>query len=450
MLEELLTKEEGKTLEFKENTKSLQKIVQTIVAFANTAGGTLVIGIKDKTKDVIGLANVLEEEERIANAIADSVSPLLIPSLQLHTWRDRDLLLISVPHGFGPYYIKSKGIEEGTYVRFGSTNRLADSTTILEIQRLREHKYFDEQPNFDCDVNEINFDLAKELFAIISKKLTDRTAKSLGLIVQYHAKALPSNGAVLLFADHYKDFFPDAIIRLGRFSGTDKSQIIDQQTLEVPISTALEPIIAFIRRHTSIAAEIGATRRKDIPQYPPAVVREAVINALLHTDYSIKGASIQVAIFEDRIEITNPGCLPFGLSFEAALSGISQLRNRVIGRVFRELNLIEQWGSGLGRMLNICGQQGIPLPKFEELGNFFRTTLYHGINTFTGIEEWQKQIIAYLKEHKEILPKKAQELWQVTSRTTSSRLKKMCEQGIIVEISTGPFDPQKKFSLRKQ
>lgn len=448
MLEELLTKEEGKILEFKENTKSLPKIIQTIVAFANTAGGTLIIGIKDKTKEVIGLANILEEEERIANAIADSVSPLLIPSLQLHTWRDRDLLLISVPHSFGPYYIKSKGVEEGTYVRFGSTNRLADAATILEIQRLKQHKYFDEQPNFDCTINEINFDLAKELFAKISKKMTDRTAKSLGLIVQHHAKELPSNGAVLLFADHYREFFPDAIIRLGRFLGMDKSQIIDQQDLEIPISTALEPIIAFIRRHTSVAAEIGEMRRKDIPQYPPAVVREAVINALLHTDYSIKGSSIQIAIFEDRIEITNPGCLPFGLSFEAALSGISQLRNRVIGRVFRELNLIEQWGSGLGRMINICEQQGIPLPKFEELGNFFRTTLYHGANKLFLTEEWHRPIIEYLKLNKEILPKKAQELWKVTSRTASSRLKKMCEEGILIEISTSRFDPQKKFSLR--
>lgn len=448
MLEELLTKEEGKILEFKENTKSLQKIIQTIVAFANTAGGTLVIGIKDKTKDVVGLANILEEEERLANAIADSVSPLLIPSLQLHTWRNRDLLLVSVPHGFGPYFIKSKGVEEGTYIRFGSTNRKADAVTILEIQRLKEHKYFDEQPNFDCKLNEINFDLAKELFAKISKKMTDRTAKSLGLIVQNHAKELPSNGAVLLFADHYKEFFPDAIIRLGRFSGRDKSQIIDQQDLEMPISIALEPIITFIRRHTSMAAEIGEMRRTDVPQYPPAVVREAVVNALLHTDYSIKGASIQIAIFEDRIEITNPGCLPFGLSFEAALSGISQLRNRVIGRVFRELNLIEQWGSGLGRMINICEQQGISSPKFEELGNFFRTTLYHGVNKLVRVEEWQKPIIEYLKIHKEILPKKAQELWKVTSRTASSRLKKMCEEGMLVEISTGRFDPQKKFGLR--
>jgi predicted HTH transcriptional regulator len=189
-------------------------------------------------------------------------------------------------------------------------------------------------------------------------------------------------------------------------------------------------------------------RRKDIPQYPPTVVREAVINALLHTDYSIKGSSIQIAIFDDRIEIINPGCLPFGLSFEAALSGISQLRNRVIGRVFRELNLIEQWGSGLGRMINICEQQGIPLPKFEELGNFFRTTLYHGANKLVLTEEWYKPIIEYLKINKEIPPKKAQEIWKVTSRTASSRLKKMCEEGILVEISTGRFDPQKKFSLR--
>ncbi len=448
MFEELLTKEEDKTLEFKENTHSIQKIIQTIVAFANTAGGTLVIGIKDKTKEVIGLAKVLEEEERIASAIADSVSPLLIPSLQLHTWRGRDLLLISVPHSFGPYHIKSKGIEAGTYVRFGSTNRLADMATILEIQRLKEHKYFDEQPNFDCQLDNISFDFDKKLFENISKKFTNSAAKSLGLVVHYHAKEVPSNGAVLLFAKQPKEFFPDAVIRLGRFLGADKSQIVDQQILDIPISIALEPIIAFIRRHTSTAAEIGAVRRKDIPQYPPAVVREAVVNALLHTDYSIKGASIQVAIFDDRIEITNPGCLPFGLSFEAALSGISQLRNRVIGRVFRELNLIEQWGSGFGRMLKICQQQGIPFPKFEELGNFFRTTLYHGGNQPLYVEEWQKPIIEYLTTHKEILPKKAQELWKVTSRTTSSRLKKMCEQGMLVEISTSRFDPQKKFSLR--
>jgi predicted HTH transcriptional regulator len=448
MLKELLTKNEGKTLEFKENTASLQKIIQTIVAFANTAGGTLVIGIKDKTKEIVGLGDILQEEERLANAVADSIAPQINPSFQLHTWRNRDLLIISVPHSFGPYFVKSKGLANGVYIRLGSTNRLADQQIISQIQRLQEHKYFDEQPNFDCATSSINFSLAKKLFADNSKKFTAQTARSLGLVVQHQAKELASNGAVLLFADNPRDYFPDAYVRLGKFLGADKSQILDHVDLSFPISIVLDQILAFIRRHTTMAAEIGTTKRKDIPQYPPIVVREAVINALVHTDYSIKGASINIGIFDDRIEITNPGCLPFGLSMEAALSGISQLRNRVIGHVFRELNLIEQWGSGLGRMQSICLQQGIQEPKIEELGNFFKVTLYHGKSKCLALEDWQKIIVEYLKKYKKISPKKAQSIWNVTTRTTSTRLKKMCELGILAEISTGPFDPQKTFSLR--
>lgn len=93
MLKELLSKEEGKILEFKENTQSLQKIIQTIIAFANTAGGTLIIGVKDTTKEIVGLDNLLKDEEKIANAIADSVSPLLITNFKFHTWRNSDLLI---------------------------------------------------------------------------------------------------------------------------------------------------------------------------------------------------------------------------------------------------------------------------------------------------------------------------------------------------------------------
>lgn len=447
MLEELITKDEGKTLEFKENLSSLQKIIQTIVAFANTAGGTLVIGVTDKTKKVIGLKDILLEEERLASAIADSIAPQLIPSFQFATWRKRDLLLVSVPHSFGPYYIKTKGIDAGVYIRLGSTNRLADQQTIAQIKQLKEHVYFDEQPNFSADISTIDVNLAKQLFIDVSKKFTQQTARSLGLVTHYQGKEVPTNGSILLFANNCTDYFPDAYVRLGRFLGTDKSEILDHVDIAMPLPTVLDKILAFIRRNTSMAAEIGYKKRKNIPQYPPAVVREAVINALLHTDYSIKGASIQVAIFDDRMEITNPGALPFGLSLEVALSGVSQLRNRVIGRVFRELDLIEQWGSGLGRMAAICLKQGIAAPKIEEIGNFFRVTLYHGASTHAGTEDWHFPIVSYLKKNKKLSAKKAQELWDVTARTTSSRLKKMCNAGILVEISTGPFDPKKTFSL---
>lgn len=316
---------------------------------------------------------------------------------------------------------------------------------------------FDEQPNFNCPLSGINFDKAKELFTGVGKKFTDRTARSLGLIGQYQMVEKPTNGAVLLFADNYIDYFPDAHIRLARFLGSDKSEVLDHQDLIAPISVALDPILAFVRRHTLMAAVFGATRRKDVPQYPVAVVREAVINALVHTDYSIKGVSIQVAIFDDRIEITNPGCLPFGLTMEAAISGISQLRNRVIGRVFRELNLIEQWGSGFGRMRAGCAEHGIPEPKIEELSNFFKVTLYSKRKTHQSKPDkgksatnksWQKPLVDYVEKHETVTPKKAQVLWRVTPRTTSTRLKQMCRDGLLVEVSTGPFDPQKTFRLR--
>lgn len=258
---------------------------------------------------------------------------------------------------------------------------------------------------------------------------------------------MPSNAAVLLFAKNHKDYFPDAIIRLGRFAGTDKRNIIDQQDVEIPIVLAIDPILAFIRRHTSMAAEIGAKIRRDIPEYPPAVIREAVTNALLHADYSIIGANIEVAIYDDRIEITNPGSLPFGLSMEMALSGRSQLRNRVIGRVFRELNLIEKWGSGLTRMLSICREQKIQAPRFEEQGRFFKTILYHDAKEFISKESWHLSIVEYLQKHKEISRKTAQKLWGVTTRTATSRLRKLCDNGVLVEIAIHPFDPHKTFRI---
>ena len=452
MLEQLLSQDEGKTLEFKENASSLPRIVQTVIAFANTAGGTLIIGVRDKTKEVVGLDNILKDEERLANAISDSIAPQILPQIQFHTWRDRDVMIISVSHSLGPYYLKLKGENQGVYVRFGSTNRLADPQTIAELKRLREHRSFDELPRHDCSLKEIDFQLAKKLFAEVSRKFTDHIAKAVGLIAPHHDKEFPTNGAILLFAKSCNKFFPDANIRLGRFAGTTKAQIIDQQQIDMPLVIALEPCLAFIQRHTSLRAEFGGIRRQDIPEYPAAVVREAVINALLHADYSIKGASIQIAIFDDRLEITSPGGLPFGLSLEKALSGISQLRNHVIGRIFRELKLIEQWGSGLTRMREICEQQGIVPPKFEEVDRFFRTTLYSSFSDATkGVRgaPWQILIIEYLINQGAVTVKKAQELWQVTHRTASSRLKKMCAEGILAEIATSTYDPQKTYILRQ-
>ncbi len=102
MLEEYLSRSEGKTLEFKENTRGLQAIVKTVVAFANSSGGTIIIGVKDCTKDIVGITNALEEEEKLANVISDSIFPLLIPDIEIHSFRNKELLVLNIHHVAGP------------------------------------------------------------------------------------------------------------------------------------------------------------------------------------------------------------------------------------------------------------------------------------------------------------------------------------------------------------
>lgn len=449
MLEQLLARSESKTLEFKENANSLPKIIQTVIAFANTAGGTLVIGIQDKTKTVIGVANILQDEERIANAIADSVSPTLLPNLQFISWRDKDVLIVTIPHSPGPFHLKDKGEDGGVYVRIGSTNRIADAALIAEIKRLKEHTSFDQLPELRATPDDLDMDLARKLFIAVDKPFTKATARSLELIVDHRDTPRPTKGALMLFGKQRDELFPDPFIRMIRFDGTTKTTAIDHADIKTAFPLAVDEILTFIRRNTSMRAVIRSARREDIPQYSPEAVRESVINALLHADYSTMRSSIQVAIFDDRMEITNPGPLPLGLNLETALSGVSQLRNKVLGRVFRELELIEQWGSGLNRINGSCIQHGTAPPKFEELDLFFRVTLYPRTSQIKPQHPWHSLLLAHLQQHNQISVVEAAKLWNVSSRTATTRLKLLCQNGLLTEVSKGPFDPYKAFILSK-
>ena len=144
MIEQLLAENEGKTIEFKETARSLGGIMKTFVAFANSAGGTIIVGIKDKTKEIVGLPNILSEEERLANAITDSILPLLTPDIEVQSIRGKELLVIRVAHSVGPYYLKAEGPERGVYVRFGSTNRAVDVEMLDSLRLLAKKVSYDE------------------------------------------------------------------------------------------------------------------------------------------------------------------------------------------------------------------------------------------------------------------------------------------------------------------
>ena len=151
-------------------------------------------------------------------------------------------------------------------------------------------------------------------------------------------KETPSFGGIILFGTNRLKAFPEAIIRCARFAGNERDEIIDQADIDIYLPLALEEAIKFIQRNTALSSEIKELARKDIPQYPPRAIREAVMNAIMHADYAMRGVYISIAIFDNRIEITNPGGLPLGFTMERALAGYHESVIVLLQKFFITLN----------------------------------------------------------------------------------------------------------------
>lgn len=449
---ELLKLSEGKTLEFKRDLSSSEKVLRTIIAFANTAGGRLLIGVEDKSKNVRGIKDPLELEEKLANLVSDCIRPALAPEIEIVPWRKTHVVAVQVfPSSMRPHFLKSLGPEDGTFVRVGSTNRKADEFAIEELRRLVRNESFDERALAEASSEEIDFRAASEYFSE-TRRLKKSDLKTLKILTTHQGKEVPTVGGMLLFGKNRHEYFPDAWIQAGRFDGRDKTQIIDTTEIRSLPIRSVEEAIAFIRRNTSTRVDIGPVKRTETPTYPEPAIREAVINAVVHADYSQKGAPIRIAIFTDRIEIENPGILPFGLTIEDVQNGVSKLRNRVLGRVFHELKLIEQWGSGIQRMVSTCRDAGLKDPVLEEVGSHFRVTLF---SSRTGSRKVQfdtvdSAIVKALSKGEGMSTKTLAEAIDLTPRATRTRLMHLVERGVVIEVGSGPRDPRRLYFLHRK
>jgi len=446
----LLKKDEGKTFELKRDISSPAGIIKSIIAFANTAGGVLLIGIDDKTKHIRGVAEPLAWEEKIASLLYDNIEPKIIPDIEVLPWRDTYILKVEVyPSSNKPHYYKKHGLSQGTLIRVGSTNRKADETIIQELQRYQRLKSYDEEFMPQLSSEAIDFRAASECFSEL-RKLKKSALVSLGLVAKDHNKLVPTIGGMILFGKERLDYFPDAQIQVGRFQGNDKSTIIDTHTIDSYPVLAVEEIMSFVKKHAYQRIEIKSIRHKKQWSIPLNAVREAMVNAVVHADYAQSGSFIRLAIFDDRIEIDNPGLLLFGLTVDDLLEGVSKLRNRVIARTFHQLGLIEQWGSGIRRIITECQKAGLPAPKFEELATHFRVTIYLFPTTEPQLDAVEKKIISYLNKALDAGSNTGDiaKIISRSSRATRTRLKKLVDAGLIIEVASSEQDPNRCYYLK--
>ena len=371
----LLQQPEGKTLEFKRDLSSPQNALKTLVAFANSAGGKLVIGVDD-ARQVVGVADPLAEEERICNLIADAIAPRLLPNIELMGMGEATVLVLEVfPSGARPHYLVKQGPEQGVYLRLGSSNRQAGPDWIAQTRRAAAGLVFDEQSMPTLSAQDLDLDALARWFGP-ERALDSTRLQTLKLLRADQGRLVPTLGAMLLCGKVREQYFPDAWVQCGRFRGQDKVNIFDQQDIHAHLPDAVTAIELFLKKHAYQSARFGAMQRQDVWSIPLTMLREAIVNALVHADYAQRGTPMRVAFFDDRIDIESPGLLLPGMTVQDMQDGVSRIRNPVIARVFRELKLIEQWGSGVRRIFAEATAQGLPTPRITEIATGVRLSIF--------------------------------------------------------------------------
>jgi ATP-dependent DNA helicase RecG len=350
-----LEEPESRRLEFKEHFPKGEQVARTVVAFANGAGGKIIFGVRDAPREIIGIPEdeLFPMEARITSSIFDQCTPAIAPEVYIQSASGKTLLVVEIfPGSNKPYHIKKHGKQHGTYIRVGASNRKASPETIEALERQRRKLSFDSLPVHDCPPETVNLDSFKKAYSSLTGKSLGKTQlQNMGLLCLDRDQIHPAHAAVLLSDSPVrKRYFPFAKIECARFKGTDKQVFLDQATVEGPIHATLEPCMAFIKKNISLSATIGEIYRQERWEYPLEAVREALINAVIHRDYAILGSDIKVAIYDDMLEITSPGPLPDSLPIEELGTGRSEIRNRVLAPIFKDLKLIEAWGSGIQKM----------------------------------------------------------------------------------------------------
>ena len=464
MARDTLFSGESKNIEYKITLPDKsEKYMKTIVAFANTQGGKLIIGVDDKTHEIVGVENeiLFQLMDGIANAISDSCMPQIIPDIEPQTVEGKTVIVVSVEAGKNrPYYLKSRGKENGTYIRVAGTSRQAFPEKIRELEMEGARISWDELTCVGYPVSEnVTEKLCRDIESFREKAgMTEHSVKKEQLI---NWKILKQNEGKLLATNAYalltSDYFPFSKTQCAVFKGTNRAVFLDKREFTGPIYTQIESAVDFVLRNIRLGATIDGLVRKEKYELPPEAIREMVINAHCHRNL-LDESCIQVAIYDNRLEVTSPGGLYNGLTYEEVMNGHSKIRNKAIANIFSQMGLVEAWGSGIKRIFNAAKEYGLPEPKFQEFDNMFRVELFRN-NSMTGAEkeagessekvrrkvgegseiirsyelsDTQKKIVNLLLYDRQLSAAKIAEQLGMGSRSIEKNIKKLKELGILI------------------
>lgn len=353
---------ENKTTECKR--EYVEDIKNTVIAFANCDGGTLYIGVNDDGT-VCGVDNVDDTMLRVTNAIRDAVRPDITMFVECHNdvMDEKPIVCVTVQRGTArPYYLHGKGVRpEGVYVRQGASTVPATDAAILNMIKETSGDSYEAARSL---VQSLTFNKTAEFFKKRKIDFGKAQMRALHLIGEDDTY---TNLAFLL-SDQCTH-----TIKLAVFEGSKKSVFKDRRELSGSLLEQLEEAFNYIDRYNRTRAEFSGLDRLDMRDYPPEAIREALLNAIVHRDYSFSGATL-ISIFDDRMEFITIGGLVKGITLDDVKLGVSVLRNQNLANIFYRLRLIEAYGTGILK-INECYDDYAVKPLIETTGNAFKVTL---------------------------------------------------------------------------
>jgi len=425
-----------------------------ISALYNTHGGTIVFGV-DNQRRPVGVDRPQGVEAGIVNILRDRLDLDVLPAIEIVPFLGREFVVITCPRGlYPPYFVRG---EPRPHVRVGSTNRPATHAEIRRLYLLSGETSYETLPCRSAALT----DLSPTLIARYGERRSRHTAgaldlsneellRNLGCTVEEEGRLVPTNAGVLLFCEDPYRFLRQNEITCVQFKGTDMLRTIDRRDLRGPLPDLVVEAEQFLYRHIRIGHEVIGFEGIDYWEYPREALREALINAVIHRDYSITGGRIRIFMFDDRIEFYSPGDLLPGVTVEKMqrLESQSKLRNPVIVELFRDLGgFIEKMGTGIQRMARAMAEHGLAIPRFEELGGEFRVTLVGpGVKFMQkaaalakqrGINDRQRQALAYLRERGRIARQEYCRLTGLHHTVASSELRDLVDKDLVSRHGAG-------------
>ena len=428
--------QESETVELK--SILVDDIKKEIIAFANSDGGTLYIGVRDDG-EVVGLADPDGTALQISNMVRDSIKPDVTMFLHYQTLDEagKQIIAVHVQRGTDrPYYLAKKGMRpEGVYVRQGYSAVPATDSAIRRMIKETDGDRFEAMRSLN---QELTFTAAEKEFQLRNVEFGPQQLRTLKLV---DSDGLYSNLALLL-----SDQNPHTI-KVAVFQGTDQTIFKDRREFGGSLLQQMNEVFDYIDFHNQTRATIERLSRVDVRDYPMIAVREALLNLLVHRDYSFS-ASALISLYDDRIEFVSIGGLMPGIDLEDVLAGLSVCRNQDLANLFYRLHLIEAYGTGLAKIL-AAYERTDEKPLISTTKNSFKITLPNVNAKYAAkaapapaVEPPSAppqepagndlRVLAYVRAHGAITRSEAEELLGVSASTASRLLKRMAQTGLLL------------------